>query len=58
MRRWEIRRLMQEIRPFDNLLFTASLVEKLSEKNILSDEEIMGIFDDQRRLAEQAHYDA
>ncbi|HKE37434.1 MAG TPA: hypothetical protein VKB39_08375 [Candidatus Baltobacteraceae bacterium] len=49
---------MQEIRPFDNLLFTASLVEKLSEKNILSDEEIMGIFDDQRRLAEQAHYDA
>lgn len=57
MRRWEIRRLIQETRPFDVLLFMAVLVEKLSDKKILSDEEIMGIFEDQRRLGEQAHYE-
>jgi hypothetical protein len=57
MRRWEIRRLIQETRPFDVLLFTAVLIEKLSDKKILSDEEIMAIFEDQRRLAEQAHYE-
>ena len=57
MRRWEIRRLVQETRPFDQLLFIAVLIEKLSDKKILSDEEIMGMFDDQRRLAEQAHYE-
>lgn len=57
MRRWEIRRLVQETRPFDQLLFIAVLIEKLSDKKILSDEEIMSMFDDQRRLAEQAHYE-
>lgn len=57
MRRWEIRRLVQETRPFDQLLFIAVLVEKLSDKKILTDEEIMAMFDDQRRLAEQAHYE-
>jgi len=57
MRRWEIRRLVQETRPFDQLLFIAVLVEKLSDKGILSDDEIMAMFQDQRRLAEQAHYE-
>lgn len=57
MRRWEIRRLVQETRPFDQLLFIAVLIEKLSDKKVLSDEEIMAMFDDQRRLAEQAHYE-
>jgi hypothetical protein len=57
MRRWEIRRLMQETRPFDNLLFMAVLVEKLTDKKMLTDDEVMGLFEDQRRLAEQAHYE-
>ncbi|HEY1975133.1 MAG TPA: hypothetical protein VGG89_01140 [Candidatus Baltobacteraceae bacterium] len=57
MRRWEIRRLVQETRPFDQLLFIAVLIEKLSDKKILSDEEIMDMFQEQRRLAEQAHYE-
>jgi len=57
MRRWEIRRHIQETRPFDLLLFTAVLLEKLSEKNVFTDDEIMGMFEDQRRLAEQAHYE-
>ena len=57
MRRWEIRRLIQETRPFDHLLLTCVLLEKLTEKKILSDEEVMNLFDDQRRLGEQAHYE-
>lgn len=57
MRRWEIRRYIQETKPFDLLLFTTVLLEKLSDKKILSDEEIMGLIQDQRRLAEQAHYE-
>ena len=57
MRRWEIRRHMQETRPFDLLLFTAVLVEKLTDKNLVTDEEIMDMFDAQRRLGEQAHYE-
>ena len=57
MRRWEIRRLIQETRPFDQLLFMAVLIEKLTDKKVLTDEEVMGMFDDQRRLAEQAHYE-
>jgi hypothetical protein len=57
MRRWEIRRYIQETRPFDLLLFTTVLLEKLSDKKILSDEEIMTMFEDQRRLADQAHYE-
>jgi hypothetical protein len=57
MRRWEIRRYIQETRPFDLLLFTTVLLEKLSDKKILSDEEIMNMFEDQRRLADQAHYE-
>lgn len=57
MRRWEIRRYIQETRPFDLLLFTAVLLEKLSDKKILSDEEIMELIEDQRALAEQAHYE-
>lgn len=57
MRRWEIRRLVQETRPFDQLLFIAVLIEKLSDKKVLSDEEIMDMFQEQRRLAEQAHYE-
>lgn len=57
MRRWEIRRLIQETRPFDQMLFLAVLVEKLCDKNVLTDDEVMGIFEDQRRLAEQAHYE-
>jgi hypothetical protein len=57
MRRWEIRRYIQETRPFDLLLFTAVLLEKLSDKMILSDEDIMELIEDQRALAEQAHYE-
>ncbi len=57
MRRWEIRRYIEETRPFDLLLFTTVLLEKLSDKKILSDEEIMAMIEDQRRLAEQAHYE-
>lgn len=57
MRRWEIRRYTQETQPFDPLLFIAVLLEKLSEKKILSDEEIMEMIEDQRLLADQAHYE-
>lgn len=57
MRRWEIRRYIQETRPFDLLLFTTVLLEKLSDKKIITDEEIMGMIEDQRRLADQAHYE-
>jgi hypothetical protein len=57
MRRWEIRRYIQETQPFDLLLFTCVLVEKLSEKKIFSDTEIMDMIEDQRRLADQAHYE-
>jgi hypothetical protein len=57
MRRWEIRRYIQETRPFDLLLFTAVLLEKLSDKKILSDEDIMELIENQRALAEQAHYE-
>lgn len=57
MRRWEIRRYIQETTPFDVMLFTAVLLEKLSDLKILSDDDIMGLIQDQRGLAEQAHYD-
>lgn len=57
MQRWEIRRYVQDTRPFDPLLFITVLLEKLSDKNILSDEDIMSMIEDQCRLADQAHYE-
>jgi hypothetical protein len=57
MQRWEIRRYVQETQPFDPLLFLAVLLEKLSDKKILSDEEIMDMIGEQSRLADQAHYE-
>lgn len=57
MRRWEIRRYIQETLPFDAPLFVAVLLEKLSDKRVLSDEEIMDMIQDQRLLADQAHYE-
>ena len=57
MRRWEIRRYIQDTTPFDLMLFTTVLLEKLSELKILTDEDIIVLIQDQRRLAEQAHYE-
>ena len=39
MRRWEIRRYIQDTKPFEPELFMAVLLEKLSDKNILSDQD-------------------
>lgn len=57
MRRWEIRRHIQGTAPFDPQLFMAVLLEKLSDHKILSDEDILHMIEDQRHLADQAHYD-
>ena len=56
MQRWEIRRYIQDTKPFDVLLFTTVLLEKLTDKKILSDEDIIHLIEAQRGLAEQAHY--
>ena len=56
MQRWEIRRYIQDTKPFDVLLFTTVLLEKLSDKNILSDADILALIEGQRGLAEQPHY--
>ena len=57
MRRWEIRRYIQETRPFDDLLFLCAMLEKLSERKLITDEDIMNMLEDQRRMAEQPHYE-
>ncbi|MBV8155307.1 MAG: hypothetical protein JO029_13330 [Candidatus Eremiobacteraeota bacterium] len=58
MKRWEIRRHFQETRPFDMRHFLIILMEKLTEKGIISDEEFIQMLTDQQLLAENIpHYE-
>jgi hypothetical protein len=58
MRRWEIRRMIQETQPFDPLLLLVVTIEKLMEKGILNDEDFCEMLRDQVAMAESVpHYE-
>ena len=58
MKRWEIRRHIEQTHPFDAILFVTVLVEKLMDAGVLSDAEFLEMLSHQQGLAEQIpHYE-
>jgi len=57
MKRWELRRHIQETRPFELLTFTMILLEKLCDKGILTDDELMQMLKDQQNMSDPVRYE-
>lgn len=57
LRRWEIRRRIQETHPFKLATFITVLIEYMLEKGILTDQRFLDMLAETSAMTDQIHYE-